>query len=499
MNLLTDDFISTTAGKISLKELLTSEIDYQLQYAFDEIQLAMLQLLSSLTTVVLKPNLEELKDLLIQGLTKEQYDQALKKVDTQWFDETCFMRSKPPKGRKTFSAPVLKLVSGIESSSTKDASGLFSETNYVETICTDCTHVLNYNLHMNIKAGCFGASGSTGIRGGGTISTLVAGKNLKTTILANTIAVDFFNNEREIKEPNNKLMWQDPIHGEIYYAHHIGLERGLFALAYHTNFSVLEEKCICDVCGHSSIKTVINFQRSSYDGDYGSTEKGREGNAQWWNHPYTPTILTEKGIFPVCLRNQQWQSWQDFSAYIIGKETNSGSIRPAFIIRQYAKICGNANILVGGNVTDSKKQATITGRIYDLYSMPEHWDNKKLKRVTNVIDSGLKVKEVLSKALNKIFATNYAKSTSGKIFISGIKNDAMNQYISNAQNIVQQLLLDVDRKEARILRKEALEQLKTEATTIYRTLMRKYQSDLPLFKALAKGERILMSVNRVKN
>ena len=74
----------------------------------------------------------------------------------------------------------------------------------------------------------------------------------------------------------------------------------------------------------------------------------------------------------------------------------------------------------------------------------------------------------------------------------------MNQYISNAQNIVQQLLLDVDRKAAIVLRKEALEQLKTEATTIYRTLMRKYQSDLPLFKALAKGERVLMAVNKVK-
>ncbi len=86
-----------------------------------------------------------------------------------------------------------------------------------------------------------------------------------------------------------------------------------------------------------------------------------------------------------------------------------------------------------------------------------------------------------------MFGAGYDKN-----FVSGIKSTAMNQYISNAQNIVQQLLLDVDRK-------EALEQLKTEATTIYRILMRKYQSDLPFFKALAKGERILVTVNKVKN
>jgi len=65
MNLLIDNFISTTTGKISLKEILTSQTDYQLQYAFDEIQLAMLQLLASLSTVVLKPTLDELKGYLV--------------------------------------------------------------------------------------------------------------------------------------------------------------------------------------------------------------------------------------------------------------------------------------------------------------------------------------------------------------------------------------------------------------------------------------------------
>jgi len=492
MNLLTDDFISTTAGKISLKELLTSEIDYQLQYAFDEIQLAMLQLLSSLTTVVLKPNLEELKDLLIQGLTKEQYDQALKKVDTQWFDETCFMRSSFPAGEKAAVAPITKMISGIECGTSPNALGLFSEIIHADIICPDCTHTLNYNLHMNIKGECFGPTGATGIRGGGAISTLIAGKDLKTTILANTIAVDYFNNEREIKEPNNKYMWQDPIQGDIYYAHHIGLERGLFALAYHIDFPVIDSSCICDVCGHKSTQSVREFIRLKYKGSYASTKKGRDGNAKWWPHPFTPITTKEEGVFPVCARDQNWQSWQNFSSYVLTLETDKSLSTPAFIVRQYRKLAtGGGNLLIGGNIAD---QGSITGRVYDLYSMPEHWNNDKLERVTKVIDSGITVKDLLSQALNKMFAAGYDKN-----FVSGIKNTVTNQYISNAQNIVQQLLLDVDRKEARILRKEALEQLKTEATTIYRTLMRKYQSDLPLFKALAKGERILMSVNRVKN
>lgn len=491
MNLLIDNFISTTAGKVSLKELLTSEKDYQLQYAFDEIQLAMLQLLASLTTVVLKPSLEELKGYLQQGLSVEQYEQALKKVDSQWFEESCFMRSAFPEGEKVAVAPITKMISGIECGTSANALGLFSETTQADTICPDCAHVLNYNLHMNIKGECFGPTGATGIRGGGAISTLIAAKSLKTTLLANTVAIDYFNSIREIESLNNKLMWQDPMQGDVYYAHQIGLARGLFALAYHIDFSVIDSPCVCDVCGHQSAQSIKEFTRLKYKGSYGSTKKGRDANAQWWLHPFTPTTKKEEGVFPVCARDQNWQSWQNFSSYIFAKETEKSLSNPAYIVSQYVKLQGVGNLLIGGNIAD---QGSITGRVYDLYSMPEHWDSDKLERVIKVIDSGLTVKDHLSQALNKMFGAGYDKN-----FVSGIKNMLINQYISNAQTIIQQLLLDVERKQARELRKAALEQLKAEAINLYHDLMRKYQSDIPLFKALAKGEKVLMSVNRVKN
>ena len=53
----------------------------------------MLQLLSSLTTVVLQPTVKELKSYLKIGLTPEQYDQALQKIESQWFEGDCFMQS----------------------------------------------------------------------------------------------------------------------------------------------------------------------------------------------------------------------------------------------------------------------------------------------------------------------------------------------------------------------------------------------------------------------
>ena len=484
MNLLIDDFISTTTGKISLKTLLTSDKDYQLQYFFDETQLAMLQMLSSLATVVLKPSLSELQGYLAQGVIEQDYEAGLAKIEVEVFDENRFMRSRASAKAKLADGPVTKLISGIECGGSANALGLFSEVEQTNVVCPDCTHALNYNLHMNIKGECFGPTGATGIRGGGAITTLISGANLQTTILVNMIAFDYFHLLRGVNSASEKFMWQEPPQGEIFSSHEIGLERGLFALAYHIDFPLLDEPCICDVCGHQSQHSVKEFSREKYKGSYGSTKKGRDANAGWWPHPYTPITVKEEGVYPICARDQNWQSWQQFTAYVIGSEINKGVIEPAYIVKQYQNMAGgkSANLLIGGNIAD---QGSITGRVYDLYSMPSDWA-KSLDKVTQVIKTGLQIKELLSLAFNKIFGVGYDKH-----FVAGIKEKAINQYTSNAQQIVQQLLLDADKKETRQMRKDAVEALQKEAENIYSSIMRKYQHDLPLFKALIKGEAIL--------
>ncbi|GAD89978.1 putative CRISPR-associated protein [Vibrio halioticoli NBRC 102217] len=482
MNLLKDPFISTTKGKISLKQLLTSEQDYQLQYYFDETQLAMLQLLPSLTTVVLKPNLEDLERYLTHGLSEQEYDQCLIKVDTQWFEGGCFMQSPMPQGVKVADGPITKLVSGIECGSSANALGLFSEVEHVDVVCPDCIHVLNYNLHMNIKGECFGPTGATGIRGGGSISTLVSRPSLKETVFANTIAIDEFIKETHLtEEAEQSFMWQKPPQGEIYYAHTIGLERGLFALAYHINFPIEEKDCVCGVCGAVSDQSVTTFQRVKYTGSYGSTKNGRDGKAGWWLFPYTPISVKEDGVYPICARDQNWQSWQELSSYVVGKEVNKALIEPAYIVRQFRKMIpiNRTSLLIGGNIAD---QGSIVGRVYDLYAMPESLSRDNSK-ITKVIDAGLEEKEKLSLALNKIFGIGYDKN-----FVSGIKEQAIQSFICNAQQIIQQILQDVDRKEAKLLRADAILRLTQVSHRIFSDVQRKYQYDLPLFRALVKGE-----------
>jgi len=482
MNLLKDPFISTTDGKVSLQEILTSDKDYQLQYFFDETQLAMLQMLSSLTTVVLKPRVAELRCYIANGVSEAHYQQALEKIETKWFEGERFMRSPFPNKAKIAEGPITKLVSGIECGSSANAMGLFSEASEVTFSCSDCTHVLNYNLHMNIKGECFGPTGATGIRGGGAISTLIAGENLKQTILLNVVACDFYQKNTALdSDAETRYMWDLPPQGDYYYAQNIGLERGLFALAYHIDFKLEDKQENCHICGHQSNNISSTFRRLKYSGMYGSTKNGRDNNAGWWIHPYTPRTVKEDGSYAVCARDQHWQSWQELTSYIVGKETNKASVKPALIINQFqnALSIGKANMLVGGNIAD---QGSITGRVYDLYSMPSSLIENN-RRISQVVDAGLQQKDKLSTAFNKLFGIGYDKK-----FVGGIKEQAMQRFMANAQQIIQQILLDVDRTEARLLKQSAIAALNTEAKKIFNSVQQKYQHDLPIFKALVKGE-----------
>ncbi|AZG36904.1 type I-E CRISPR-associated protein Cse1/CasA [Shewanella psychromarinicola] len=489
MNLLKDPFISTTDGKVSLQEILTSEKDYQLQYFFDETQLAMLQMLASLTTVVLKPTIAQLKDYLANGVTTEQYQQALANIETKWFEDTSFMRAPFPAKSKIADGPITKLVSGIECGSSANALGLFSDSEDVSQSCSDCTHVLNYNLHMNIKGECFGPTGATGIRGGGSITTLIAGATLKETLLLNAIASDFYHKCTVLNDTaETRYMWDLPPTGAIYQAQNIGLERGLFALAYHVNFQMEDSAGYCHICGNKTEQVVRVFQRVKFTGAYGSTKNGRDNGAGWWLHPYTPRTEKEDGTYAVCARDQNWQSWQELTSYIVGKETDKATVKPAFVFNQFQNELaqGKANILIGGNIAD---QGSITGRVYDLYSMPASL-SKNNRRISQVIDVGLEQKDKLSQSFNKMFGVGYDKN-----FVGGIKEQAMQRFTSNAQQIIQQILLDVDRKEAAQLRKDAATALNSEAKAVFKSVQRKYQHDLPLFKALVKGEYVLYKAN----
>lgn len=504
MNLLKDDFISTNQGKVSLRTLLTSDNDYQLQYYFDEIQLAMLQLLSSLATAVLQPSTNDLRRYLAKGLTAEEYDEKLANMHSEWFDAETFMQVTPKKDIKWFSADVHKMVSGIESSSTKDASGLFSSIEDLKKICPDCGPACNYNYQMNIHAKAMGVGGATGIRGGGTISVLLFNSCLSKTLLMNCFCHDYFRKICPLKDEVDEPMWVEPLEGrlavdakgsqvEVYQANTIGLIRGLFALSYFVQFDIEDGHETCDICGSITNRFIKRFRHKKFEGKYGATSVGRELGAGWWMNPYTPSQMLENGIIGVRARDQHWQSWEDFLSLVIKKETNDRHI-PAPILTQFTNEVLSAepvHCIVGGNILKRNQEATVVGRVYDLYPLPSSL-SKNLAKVNDVVKSGLEIKDRLKRALNKLFgAEKYKKSKQTEEYIKRIRDTGVQQFCINAQNIIQNILVDVDKRDAHYLRHSAQKRLNQEAKKIYSEVQRKYQHDLPLFKALIKGEYIL--------
>jgi CRISPR system Cascade subunit CasA len=484
MDMFTHSFIATTSGKISLRTLLTGDVNYELQYFYDESQLAAVQLIASLATMLLKPSLRDLSLFLENGITSKQFDDALSNINLEDFSTDKFMQMPHLVNEKSLEAVVSKLVSGIESGGSSNANGLFSRPEDVSDVCEDCMHLLNYNLHMNIKAEPFAAGGATGIRGGGSISTLISATTLKNTIIFNMVAVDEFNAARgDIPDVSNEVMWVTPPTGAIYFAHHIGLYRGLFALAYRINYKIENSPCTCDVCGIESPRKVTKYNYQKFQGRYGSTKAGRDNGAGWWPHPYTPTNTSENGLFPVTATDESWQSWEHFSNYVVKTQLEKKLLEPAYIVGQYMKLDTGSPcaLLVGGNITS---QASIVGRIYDLYSMPA-MVTKNLSKITKVIDEGIKIRDALSTALSR------KPEGLDKSFFKPIRTDIMFKFTSTSQQLIQEVLQNVGRKESTELRLDASNKMKKLAYSLFADVMRRYGHDMRVFKALARGEIML--------
>lgn len=487
MNLLIDPFVSTTIGTLSLKQILTTRDRIDLVYGFDETQLACLQLLSSLATALFLPSMEDIRRFAKRGISEQEYDQQLNKINIDWFNDEIFMRSKPAAGEKYGVDRIAKIVSGIEVSTTKNASGLFSDAKMVTQCCPGCMVLLNYNIHMNIKGEPFGAGGSTGIRGGGMLSTMICGDTLSKTIILNMFSNEHFTTLVQNPDVNDTPMWIEAPSGEIYFSHTIGLTRGLFALAYHIDYQKNDAECLCDICGQHSETNIKHFGKRNYKGSYGSTDTGRKGKAGLWPHPFTPVSRTDDVDVPISAEGPNWHSWEHLSSYVIGKEMDKKFIIQAPIVSQYRDLGlkEKTSLLVGGNIAD---QASITGRIYDLYSFPSSW-NENLDRVTTLIEHGLEVKDIFKRSLDKI-----SDSKLDKNLLGGIKQRAVNEFVANTQNIIQATLMDVNKKEAAELRKDAKKKIHSTAKTLFENLLDKYKNDHQLLKALLKGQKILLSI-----
>ncbi|MBL1261212.1 MAG: type I-E CRISPR-associated protein Cse1/CasA [Thiotrichaceae bacterium] len=508
MNLLMDDWIPVQKEgvfqHISLKAMLTQDKSWQITLPRDDMEMACLQLLVSLTQVLFIPeDKAQLKKKIAQPLTESDYADAIEdKVD--WFEldhpKAPFMQVREVKAKEP--NPMVKLFAGFTEST---SSTFVNEPGLADSVCPSCAAIGLFNQANSCASFCGGAKGS--IRGnlkgdelksGVPITTLVSADSLREKIWLNILTQEHIEKYLLIeKGVNDKPNWVDLIstvgvsknkikQGEDVQLNKLGLLRGLFWQPQHIELLLGRQSGVCDSCGRESIclYTGFLFEKFSY------TYKG------FWIHPHSPLKWTvTKGEKKLGYRsfNSQIPIWTHLIGLLINEDAEKGGHSPAPVISQFKKyfILGKElHLLVGGYWTKPGK-ASINERRHEVFNISEHLSKKDIG-VEDIVNIGLAYKKELD---NSFYFIKKDISSSAKIpkpierFISGMASQAEHRFYKQTELLVHSMLRDMDFKESKAAFTHYHQQLHETTRTIFKKITEPYQNEPKMIKALAIARR----------
>lgn len=155
MNLLTDPWIPVLHNKvfdqISLRELLCQEADWELVLPRDDMELACLQLLISLTQVLFTPvDQQVLRARIKTPLREIEFEQVIANYQ-EWFDldhsAMPFMQTRGVQAAEV--TPIQKLFIGLPEGNNH---ALFNAEGEINAICGGCVAIALFNQANNVLA-----------------------------------------------------------------------------------------------------------------------------------------------------------------------------------------------------------------------------------------------------------------------------------------------------------------------------------------------------------
>lgn len=216
----------STFRHITLEQLLCRDSDCQLSLYRDDMELGALQLLISLTQVVLPPqDRNELRQRLTEPLGASTYQEAIAPY-CDWFvldhPEQPFMQSRGVSAKEI--TPIQKLFIGLPEGNNH---AFFNERGEIHDVCGSCAAIALFNQASNCPS--FGGGFKGSLRGGAPLTTFAAGRHLRETIWLNVLSQDRIAELLDLSQVNDRPVWIDPIAPKArLQAHRIGLLRGLF-------------------------------------------------------------------------------------------------------------------------------------------------------------------------------------------------------------------------------------------------------------------------------
>ena len=462
MNLLTDPWIPARqidrAGycpPITFEEMLCGNKQWEVALPRDDLEMACLQLLISLTQVLFPPdNAATLRRRVKTPLTVEEYasgtnisvDEKTKVLD--WFDldhpDWPFMQTRGLKNGKL--TGLQKLLLGLPEGSNHC---FFNEATEVQFLGAPVASIALF--HQGSNSPSFGGGPGGGfkasLRGNGPVTTLVFGSHLRETIWRNVLTREYLHDVLsgyDFDYSRDKPTWVSPIEeGKPVNAKDIGLLRGLFWQPAHVELVKADVLQPCDLLGGKPDTGYSGFLKEPF----GYKVEG------FWQHPHgVATFETKKDKKTKQLKREEKYlsftttapAWTQMSEFVVprgnrdNKEDKEGS-QPAWPVSQFGKVWrGQLNLLVGGYRVENG--AALRERRHEVFSLASGWDGSS-GNLKHIIGLALRVRDVLSDKVFEVSKGNKKKGFQGL----GISLDktAEARFYRRTERLVQSALVDI--------------------------------------------------------
>lgn len=393
MNLLTDPWMPVREGgrgplrQISLEELLCVEGDWQVSLPRDDLELACIQIVTSLAQVLFLPeSLAELRERLATPLSPEALADAIGPF-RNWFDldhpEYPFMQTRGVEAAEV--TPIQKLLIGLPEGNNH---AFFNGTGEVRRLGAACAAIALFNQASNCPS--FGGGFKGSLRGGSPVTTLVAADNLRETVWRNVVTRDRVQVLMPVYDyAADRPTWVEPIvAGSTFAAADIGLLRGLFWQPARVELQRGKEYGACELIGGAAAPCYAGFRKAKFN----YTIVGL------WNHPHgAMTATTKKGTIErkFVSFTTRAPAWTQLSEFVVPRSLVEGAEEghtPAAPVAQASPLLdGDLHLLVGGYRAN---QAAVVERRHELISLASGWAEQP-DRLEALIDLGKTARAVL--------------------------------------------------------------------------------------------------------
>lgn len=439
-NLLIEKWIPVETGgiteKISLKQLLCEDGDWEISLYRDDMELAAIQMLVSMVQVVFMPEDEDaLRESFDDLMGSVQYDKGVAPF-LEWFDllhkETPFMQTSSAKAKQA--TTLQKFFVGLpEGSSTSQSSnGFFNQINEIVSLTLGEAAIAIFQQATNGHS-LGGAPFSKGIKESMPLTTLIKESTLREIIWSNILDKSYLKQHTTLLTGDkiDKPTW---VEGPSFdknkpeNAMKISLLRGLF---------------------WQSAKILLNT-KDGLSIDF-IKEPGPCALKGYWHHPHTPIDLVrfknnnpkEK---PFLSASKDFPLWQNMLSFLYTKDSNEQGFSRAIVVSAYEQNLGRGkkiNLIVGGYVKGGSTES-LAGRKHEIYSLNMGWNQQK-KEIGLLIDYALSAQKELNTGIYN-FGRNLkleGKSDGqekSNLIKKHLQPKAKNSYFLNSESIMHSIL-----------------------------------------------------------